>query len=235
MAKKILKASLGVIIFSFILRAQISNISTAATTDFSNFDFKEYLSKARIALTFDDGPHPSYTKEILKVLEQEEAKATFFVVGKQVKLFPELLIDIAHSGNEIGNHTYNHYNLTQLDSMQVNYEIKTNEELIERVTGLTPRFFRPPGGHYNYKVVESAKENGEDMALWSIHTRDTDRPTAEYIRQRVLQNVEDRSVILLHSGVQQTLAALPGLIRELKKKGFRLVTLSELDESGGSS
>ncbi len=235
MAKKILKAILGVIIFSFILRAQISNISTAATADFSNFDFKEYLSKPRIALTFDDGPHPSYTMDILKVLEQEGAKATFFVVGKQVKLFPELLLDIAHSGNEIGNHTYNHYNLTQLDSVQVNYEIKTNEELIQRITGLTPRYFRPPGGHYNYKVVELAKENGEDMALWSIHTNDTDRPTSEYISQRVLRNVEDRSVILLHSGVKQTLAALPGLIRELKKKGFRLVTLSELDESGGSS
>lgn len=229
MAKKILKASLGVIIFSFILRAQIGNFSTAATADFSNFDFKEYLSKPRIALTFDDGPHPVYTDAILKILEQEGAKATFFVVGKQVKIFPELLLEIAHSGNEIGNHTYNHYNLTQLDAVQVNYEIKTNEELIQRITGLTPRFFRPPGGHYNYRVVEAAKENGEDMALWSIHTNDTDRPTSAYIYQRVMRNVEDRSVILLHSGVKQTLTALPDLIRELKKKGFRLVTLSELD------
>lgn len=233
MAKKILKAILGVIIFSFILIAQSSNFSTAATADFSNFDFKEYLSKPCIALTFDDGPHQSYTTEILKVLRQEGAKATFFVVGKQVKIFPELLLEIAHSGNEIGNHTYNHYNLTHLDSVQVNYEIKTNEELITRITGLTPRFFRPPGGHYNYKVVEVAKENGEDMALWSIHSNDTDRPTSEYICQRILQNVEDRSVILLHSGVQQTLTALPVLIREIKKKGFRLVTLSELD--GGHS
>jgi len=229
MTKKILKASLGVIIFSFILRAQISNFSTAATADFSNFDFKEYLSKPRIALTFDDGPHPAFTHEILQILGQEGAKATFFVVGKQVKVFPELLLEIAHSGNEIGNHTYNHYNLTQLDSVQVNYEIKTNEELIQRITGLTPRYFRPPGGHYNYQVVEVAKENGEDMALWSIHSNDTDRPTSEYICQRILHNVEDRSVILLHSGVQQTLTALPVLIRELRKRGFRLVTLSELD------
>ena len=174
-------------------------------------------------------------EEALKVLEQEGARATFFVVGKQVKIFPELLREIASSGNEIGNHTYNHYNLTTLDAVQINYEIKTNEELIERVTGLVPRYFRPPGGHYNYKVVEVANENGEDMALWSIHTNDTDRPTSAYICQRVLRNVEDRSVILLHSGVKQTLEALPQLIRELRKKGFRLVTLSELDNSGESS
>jgi peptidoglycan-N-acetylglucosamine deacetylase len=229
MTKKILKVSLVVMIFSFILRAQVSTISTAAITDFSNFDFKEYLSKPCIALTFDDGPHQVFTREILKVLEQEGARATFFVVGKQVKIFPELLQEIARSGNEIGNHTYNHYNLTQLDEVQVNYEIKSNGELIERITGLTPRFFRPPGGHYNYKIVEVAKENGEDMALWSIHSRDTDRPPVEYIMRKILTNVEDRSVVLLHSGVQQTLEALPILIKELKKKGFRLVTLSELE------
>lgn len=229
MTKKILKISLGVTIFSFILRSQITNISTAAMKDFSDFDFQSYLSKPCIALTFDDGPHQVFTEAILKVLEQEGARATFFVVGKQVKIFPELLQEIARSGNEIGNHTYNHYNLTTLDDEQVNYEIKTNEELIHSITGLTPRFFRPPGGHYNYNVVEVAKENGEDMALWSIHTNDTDRPTSEYICRRVLRNVEDRSVILLHSGVQQTLDALPLLVRELKKKGFRLVTLSELD------
>jgi peptidoglycan/xylan/chitin deacetylase (PgdA/CDA1 family) len=229
MAKKILKVSLGVMIFSFILRAQVSTISTAETKDFSNFDFKEYLSKPCIALTFDDGPHEVFTREILKVLEQEGARATFFVVGKQVKILPELLREIARSGNEIGNHTYNHYNLTTLDDVQVNYEIKTNEELIERVTGLIPRYFRPPGGHYNYKVVEVAKENGEDLALWSIHSNDTDHPPATYILRKILNNVEDQSVILLHSGVQQTLDALPQMIRELRKKGYRLVTLSELD------
>lgn len=229
MTKKILKVSLGVMIFSFILRSQISTISTAETKDFGNFDFKEYLSKPCIALTFDDGPHEVFTREILKVLEQEGARATFFVVGKQVKIFPELLQEIARSGNEIGNHTYNHYNLTTLDDVQVNYEIKTNEELIERITGLAPRFFRPPGGHYNYKIVEVAKLNGEDMALWSIHSSDTDRPPVEYIMKKILTNVEDRSVILLHSGVKQTLEALPLLVRELKKKGYRLVTLSELD------
>ncbi|MDD5354458.1 MAG: polysaccharide deacetylase family protein [bacterium] len=227
--KKILKVGLGGIIFSFILRAQISTISTAAMSDHGNFDFKEYLNKPRIALTFDDGPHQFFTSEILKVLEREGARATFFVVGKQVKIFPELLQEIARSGNEIGNHTYNHYNLTMLDEAQINFEIKSNEELIKRVTSLTPRFFRPPGGHYNYKVVEAAKDNGEDMALWSIHPRDTDRPQVEYILQKVLNNVEDQSVILLHSGVEQTLEALPQLIRELRKKGYRLVTLSELD------
>ncbi|MDD5491613.1 MAG: polysaccharide deacetylase family protein [bacterium] len=229
MTKKILKVSLGVMIFSFILRSQISNISTAATKDFNNFNFKEYLNKPCIALTFDDGPHQVFTREILKILEQEGARATFFVVGKQVILFPDLLQEIARSGNEIGNHTYNHYNLTQLDDVQINYEIKTNEELIQRVTGLIPRYFRPPGGHYNYKIVEVAKENGEDMALWSIHSSDTDRPPVEYIMKKILTNVEDRSVILLHSGVKQTLEALPLLVKELKKKGFRLVTLSELD------
>jgi len=216
------------------MRSQISTISTAATNDFADFNFKEYLSKPCVALTFDDGPHQEFTREILKVLSEEGARATFFVVGKQVIIFPELLQEIARSGNEIGNHTYNHYNLTTLDEAQVNFEIKSNKELIERVTGLTPRYFRPPGGHYNFKVVEAVKDNGEDMALWSIHSRDTDRPPAEYILQKVLNNVEDQSVILLHSGVKQTLETLPQMIRELRKKGYRLVTLSEL-EKGKSS
>lgn len=220
---------LGVIVFSFIMRSQISTISTAAPTDFSNFDFKEYLSRPCVALTFDDGPHQEFTRGILNVLAQEGAQATFFVVGKQIKIFPELLREIAASGNEIGNHTYNHYNLTTLDETQVNFEIRSNEELIERITGLKTRYFRPPGGHYNIKVVEAVKDNGEDMALWSIHSSDTDRPSSEYIIKKVLGKVEDQSIILMHSGVKQTLAALPQLIRELKKKGYRLVTLSELD------
>jgi peptidoglycan/xylan/chitin deacetylase (PgdA/CDA1 family) len=230
MIKKILRLFLGVIVFGCFLRAQTSSFSTAGTTDFSRFDFKDYLNQPCVALTFDDGPHQEFTSEILAILKQEGAKATFFVVGKQVKMYPGLLKEIAASGNEIGNHTYNHFNLTTLTPQEVVSEIKSNEEIIKQVTGINPRFFRPPGGHYNANIVDIAKENGEDMALWSIASRDTDRPTSEYICRRVLLNVQNKSVILMHSGVKQTLEALPVLITELKKKGFSLVTLSELDE-----
>ncbi len=235
MTKNILRLVLGVVFLVILLQVQMSSFSTAGTTDFSNFNFKEYLNKPCVALTFDDGPHQIFTQEILAILKAAGAKATFFVVGKQVKLFPDLLKDIAASGNEIGNHTYHHLNLTTLSPQEVQEEIKSNEVLIKQVTGMDPRYFRPPGGHYNANVVDIAREDGEDMALWSITSNDTDRPTVDYICKRVLLNVENKSIILMHSGVQQTLEALPILIRELKKKGFSLVTLSELDEGGPKS
>jgi peptidoglycan-N-acetylglucosamine deacetylase len=235
MTKTICRLFFAVILGITLINTQIDLSSTAATTDFRNFDFKAYLSKPCVALTFDDGPHPAFTHEILQILGQEGAKATFFVVGKQVKLYPELLKEIAASGNEIGNHTYNHLNLTTLAPSQVDAEIRMNEQIIKQVTGLNPRYFRPPGGHYDSQVVDIAKDNGEDMALWSVASRDTDRPPADYICRRVLNNVQNKGIILLHSGVEQTIEALPVLIKELKKRGYRLVTLSELDDSGGAS
>lgn len=235
MNKKILRLLLGTGVFIFLLTPHLSISSTETVLPNLNFDFDAFLRKPRIALTFDDGPHAYYTEEILRILRDEGARATFFVVGKQVKIYPELLQKIDLSGNEIENHTYNHFNLTRLNNLQVESEIKMNEDLISQVIGKKPQYFRPPGGHFNREVVEVGKDNGEDMALWSISGNDTDRPHPDYIYQRILNNVENKSIILLHSGVKETIEALPGLIRELKNRGYRLVTLTELDEAGASS
>lgn len=212
-----------------ILAAQIRIFSTETVLSFPTFRLDEYLRQPKICLTFDDGPHPYYTYQILDILEKEGARATFFVVGKQVQSHPDLLKAIDFSGNEIENHTYNHFNLTTLTPEQVALELKTNKDLIQSIIGKTPRYFRPPGGNYDGVVARVAQEQGIDMALWSVMGNDTAPRTSSDICQAVLSNIDSNGIILLHSGVEQTLEALPAIIRELKKRGYRFVTLSDLD------
>lgn len=231
-----LKLLFGIALFSAgILAAQIRIFSTESLLSFPTFKLDEYLRRPKICLTFDDGPQPYYTYQILDILEREGARATFFVVGKQVQSHPDLLRAIDSSGNEIENHTYNHFNLTTLTPEQIASELKTNGDLIHNLIGKTPRYFRPPGGNYDGLVAKVAQEQGIDMVLWSVMGNDTVPRTVPKICQSVLSNVGANGIILLHSGVEQTLEALPAIIRELKRRGYRFVTLSDLAEGEGKN
>jgi peptidoglycan/xylan/chitin deacetylase (PgdA/CDA1 family) len=100
----------------------------------------------RLAITFDDGPHPAFTHRLLKILRQERVHATFFVVGSQIARYPHLLQAISRDGHQIANHTYHHYNMTTLAPAKILSELDETQRLIERITGQKARFFRPPGG-----------------------------------------------------------------------------------------
>ena len=180
-----------------------------------------------VALTFDDGPHPRYTEKILEILKQNGVPATFFLVGKQMERYPDLVRKIARDGHEIGNHTYSHPDLTTLTKMELTAELKKTGDLAESITSEKMRYFRPPGGHYNPAVVETAEELGYKMALWTVFPKDHASPPVNVIEERVLKEVKPNGVVLLHSGIENTLRALPDLIVALRKEGFRFVKLSE--------
>lgn len=227
----LLKVCFSMMVFSaVILSSQIRIFSRESVLPFSSFKLEEYLSRPKIALTFDDGPHPYYTYQILDILEREGAKATFFVVGKQVEKHPDLLQAIDYTGNEVENHTFHHFKLTSLSPEEIISELKMTEDVIYKTIGKKPYYFRPPGGHYDSLVVRTAREKGEDIALWTVSGNDTDSVSSQNICTRIIDTIDRDGIILLHSGVENTLEALPLLIRELKKKGYRFVTLSDLDK-----
>jgi peptidoglycan/xylan/chitin deacetylase (PgdA/CDA1 family) len=187
-----------------------------------------------IALTFDDGPHPVRTEQLLSILREEKVKATFFVVGKMVDKRPHLVREIAADGHEVASHTYSHQRLPTLTEGQLEHELRAGSEAIERVLNVAPRFYRPPGGEYDDRVIEETKRLGMTMVLWTADPADFAYPSAQLIEQRILDKASNGGIVLLHDGIPQTMAMLPDLIRQLKARGYRFVTCSELAREHGA-
>jgi len=181
-----------------------------------------------IALTFDDGPSPSVTPQILETLKQYSAKATFFMVGSRVLSYPELALQVAGEGHEIGNHTGNHSNLSKLSEEQIRQEIIGSSQVIESIIGESPTFFRPPYGVYNPSVEKVALEHNSPIILWSVDSLDWKNRKAENVHQLVKENIAPGAIVLLHDIHQSTADALPILMAELSNEGYQFVTVSEL-------
>jgi peptidoglycan-N-acetylglucosamine deacetylase len=181
-----------------------------------------------VALTFDDGPHPTFTLEILKILKEQNIKATFFLVGSMAENYPELVKAESIAGHSIGNHTYDHVSLTKVPTADVGAEIKACGDVLEAITGQRPYLFRPPGGDYNRNVALMAKGLGYTLVLWSNSAGDWSGPDVKTIKKRLFADLQGGTVILLHDGIKQTLAVLPELIAKIKQRGYRFVTIDEV-------
>ena len=184
--------------------------------------------RREIALTFDDGPHPVYTLQLLNILRRTHTPATFFVVGEQVEKFPGLVRLEVAEGHEIADHTYDHVNLTVIPPELVAYEVQHCNTAIVRATGAPVRFFRPPGGEYNGETVREVSKHGFITTLWTNDPGDFSHPAASAIQAHVTAHLENGGIILLHDGIPQTLSALPAIIAEAKRRGFQFVTVSRL-------
>jgi len=185
-------------------------------------------SRKLVALTFDDGPHAGYTVKLLQVLKALHVKATFFLVGKQVDKFPSLVQMEALEGHELGNHTYDHVDLTQIPPELIGFELDECDRAIRRATGSSARFFRPPGGQFAPDVVREATRRHFITALWSDDPGDYSKPGADVVLQRTLDHLSNGSVILLHDGIPDTLSVLPTFVSEARRRGYEFVTMSEL-------
>ncbi|WP_051318473.1 polysaccharide deacetylase family protein [Cohnella thermotolerans] len=192
------------------------------------------MDEPLIALTFDDGPDEKTTEQILDLLAQYNAKATFFVVGKRAELYPEVVRREAEEGHEIANHTYTHkYFNRRVQNGDIASELQRTGDMLTELTGQPIRWFRPPGGFYNDTVVRIAREKGYTVVLWSWHqdTRDWISPGVNRIVRKVLGNARNGDIVLLHDHVEgstQTVQALAQILPELTRRGFRMVTVSEL-------
>jgi len=200
-----------------------------------------FFSK-KVALTFDDGPHPYYTEKIIDILSKYNIKATFFLVGKQIEKYPKIFKLLLDNKNyKIGNHTYSHKNLTKLSSLEIYNELFKAQNLMFSLGDNNQNiisYFRPPGGHYDYKVTQIAEKIGLKMVLWSVFTNDH---LENITKKDLLDSIDklcvgDKEIILLHSGSQATLDALEDIIKLLKNKGYIFVNVDEiLNETDFSS
>jgi peptidoglycan/xylan/chitin deacetylase (PgdA/CDA1 family) len=178
-----------------------------------------------VALTFDDGPDPAETPNILDILEQHTVKATFFVTGQEVNNYPDLLRREYQEGHLVTNHTYTHRNLTGLSDAEVAQELQATNTAITSLGVPQPNLFRPPGGQTNDRVVSIATSLGLTQTLWDVRPEIDDylNPPPEEICNRVTSNVTPGSIVLLHDGgsAENTDAALPCIIQNLKAQGYR--------------
>ncbi len=181
-----------------------------------------------IALTFDDGPHPVYTLQLLDILRRTHTPATFFLVGEQVAKYPGLAQLEVAEGNEVADHTYDHINLTVIPPELVGYEVQRCNAALQRATGAPVRFFRPPGGEYDGETVREVSRHGFITTLWTNDPGDFSRPPAAVIQKRTLAHLENGGIILLHDGIPETLTALPAIIAEARRRGVQLVTVRRL-------
>ena len=184
-----------------------------------------------IALTFDDGPHPKETNEILDVLDKYNVKATFFVVGKHANWYSESLKRASKEGHEIGNHTFSHPDISCLSSEDIKREIKECEDTLVKLTGKKPTLFRPPYGSYSKdRLGKIAEESGYKIILWTtIDAKDWKNPPSSQISDTIINKAQNGDIILLHDyGTENTVKALDTIISEMIKKGYKFVTVSEL-------
>lgn len=185
----------------------------------------------QVALTFDDGPSP-YTPQVLEVLKQYSAKATFFLWGEHVQQYPGYAQQALAAGHAIGNHTWTHPHLPTLSDEAITTELTSSQHTIQQVVGYRPTLFRPPYGEYNSHVLAIAGQLGLSATIiWSYAPLDWETPPPDIIASRVLSNTSNGSIILFHDGGgdrSNTVAALPTIIQGLQARGLRLVTVPEI-------
>ncbi|GAA3791681.1 hypothetical protein GCM10022226_08360 [Sphaerisporangium flaviroseum] len=180
-----------------------------------------------IALTFDDGPWP-YTPALLDTLKKHKAKATFFLLGRKVESRGELTQRIVAEGHEIGNHTWNHPDLTTLSNEEILDEMTRTSDVIDRTVGRAPTMMRPPNGATNARVGEVMIELGLPQILWTGSTLDWQARDVNVIAKRTLKLAKRNGVILLHDIVPETVKAMPAVLKALEKQNYRFVTVTTL-------
>ena len=197
-----------------------------ATRDYTKIS-RVKTTKKLAALTFDDGPK-EHTADILAILKQKGVNATFFVVGKQIALYPDMLKRIVDEGNEVENHTYNHCDLEYLSETDVTQEVFRNISAVKALTGRQMQYLRPPGGHEGKTLPIVMRKFGLRTVFWTVNCSNLEGTTEANFRKTVVSSTKPGSVILMHNPERVTLLALPGIIDSLRKQGYTLVTLSEM-------
>lgn len=183
-------------------------------------------NKPMIALTYDDGPS-MYTQELLDVLKENNSTATFFVLGLQVNKNKEVISQMIENGNQVGNHSYDHKRLTTLNDEELYNQVNNTDNLVYETALYKPFVMRPPYGSTSEDLIEKLQK---PIIKWSIDTRDWESRDAETINQIILDNVKDGDIILMHDIYESSLEASKTVIPELIKRGYQLVTVSEMSE-----
>ncbi len=181
-----------------------------------------------VALTFDDGPHPKITPFILDQLDRAGARATFFLVGKQVEMYPDLTREIVARGHEVASHSYTHQDLTRLTELDVERELAASRAMTAAVTGVQVVYFRPPGGNYDAQVARAASLWGFTPVFWTCNICDFYQNPKAHVVSGMMRRIEPGGILLLHNGEDLTTEILRDLLRALRGAGYRLDSVGAL-------
>ena len=184
------------------------------------------IEKKTVALTFDDRPS-DYTNDILDLLDKYDAYATFFIIGNKALIYKETVMNIVAKGNEIGNHTYSHPWLAHLSVSETIQELDKTNDLIFDITGTKPTLFRPSYGDINIKVKKAINM---ESVMWNNDSNDWRYRSSKSIAARVIRNINDGYIIIMHDTYKRSYEALKIIIPKLKEMDYQIVTVSQLKE-----
>jgi peptidoglycan-N-acetylglucosamine deacetylase len=192
------------------------------------------VSEKVIALTFDDGPWPETTEQILATLKQEHIKATFYVIGQPLKSFPEIGKKVLADGHVIANHTLHHW-YKKMSPLVAQREIEDTAKIIKEVLNVETDYFRPPGGVLTNGLVAYAQKHNQSVNMWSVDSGDSHpkRPSSAAILKTILDGATPGGIVLMHDGGgshANTAKALPQIVAQLRAQGYKFVTVPELLE-----
>lgn len=179
----------------------------------------------RIAITFDDGPHPDYTEQLLDGLKKQEVKATFFVTGEHAELHPEIIKRMSEEGHLVGNHTYSHIQLRDSNKEAFKQELIKTNEIITQITGEEVLYVRPPYGTWDKKIET---ELNMFPVLWNIDPLDWCSNNAACIADKVVNKVKENDIILMHDYYDTSVTAALQIVEELLEEGYEFVTVDEI-------
>lgn len=186
--------------------------------------------KKMVAITLDDGPHKTNTLRTIELFEKYNGRATFLMLGKNVKLYPEVVKTVYEHGFEIGSHSWDHPDLRKLDISGVNKQIIDTQNEIFSITGFEPKIIRPPYGATNSVSKEAITNNGLKIALWNLDTEDWKLKDANKIKDAIVNNAFNGAVILIHDIHTFTIDGLEMALEELNNRGYQFVTLDTLSQ-----
>ncbi len=196
-----------------------------------SFSHNYKTSENAVAITFDDGPNPEFTTNVLSLLQKYDSKATFFLIGKNAEKHPELVRQILDEGHTMGNHSYSHSkNFGFFSAEKIASELKMTNSLLKEITGKEPKFFRPPFGVTNPNIKNALKKTGLHSIGWSKRSLDTTNISEERIFVRITQNLKKGDIILLHDSSHKTVAVLERLLLFLQSHKMQSVTADRLLE-----
>lgn len=185
-------------------------------------------AEKKVAISFDAAWGADYTEDLLAILKKYDVKTTFFLVGFWVDKYPEMVKRIDEEGHEIGNHSSKHPHMSQLSKEQILEELTKTSNKIEAITNKKVTLFRPPFGDYNNRLISTSRELGIQVIQWDVDSLDYKDYGADAIVKRVLSKVKSGSIILFHNNATYTKDALPVILENLQKEGYKIVPVSEL-------
>ena len=188
----------------------------------------KYKNIKRVALTFDDGPSSECTPRLLDILKEENVKATFFLVGKNIKENEDIVIRMKNEGHLIGNHTFKHSQLTKLGFDEAVEEINTTNAWITNISGYTPEYIRPPFGSFTDELLS---ETSMSVVMWNVDPLDWKYKNKDIVTDKILKNVKNGDIILMHDIFESSVDAAQTVIKELKKQNYVFVTVDKMNSN----